>query len=91
MTESGPRRSWRCSPQAMTRLLGDLDREGVVVEGGPVEGRVTASTPVGDIEGRYLYDGQTLTVTVTRRPVLVPIGMIWDRLDRACGEPVAEA
>lgn len=91
MTESGSRRSWRCSPHALGRLLQELSDDGVVVEGGPGEGRVAAPTPLGDVEGRYLYDGQTLTVTITRKPGLVPIDMIWDRLDRLCGEPLAEA
>lgn len=61
------------------------------MQGGPAEGTAWAATPLGRVEASYEYDGEHLTVTVTKAPVMLPVGMIWERLDRICGPPVARA
>jgi hypothetical protein len=91
MSEAGLIRSWRCGPGAVDRALEEFRRFGGQVEGGPGEGLLRAATPLGRLEGRYTFDGEELTVTVTSKPAMLPIQLIWDRVDRICGPPVSRA
>jgi len=91
MSPEGQSRTWRCGPGPFRSALDELRALGGRVEGSDSEGSLAADTPVGRLEGRYRFDGDALTITVTRRPALVPIEMIWSRIDRVCGPPVAGA
>ena len=85
------RRSWRCRPGSVGGLLDQARRAGATVEGSESEGRLSAPTPLGRIEGLYAFDGDLFTVTVTARPSMLPIEMIWSRLDAVLGPPVMTA
>jgi len=84
-------RTWRCGPGPFHAALEDLRRFGGRIEGGESEGTMLIDTPAGPLEGRYRFDGDSLTVTVVRKPGLLPIEMIWGRIDRVCGPSVAGA
>ena len=91
MSPGEPTRTWRCSPGAFQRALEEFRRLGGATLGADTEGTVSVSTPLGRLEGRYLFDGEELTITLTSRPPMLPIGMIWSRLDQVCGPPVMKA
>ena len=91
MADQEFRRSWRCGPGACDEALEEFRRFGGSVLGGPSEGTLTASTPLGPVEGRYRFDGEELLVIVTVKPALLPVEMIWSRIDRICGPPVSRA
>ena len=61
------------------------------MDGSPAEGSLRLDSPAGRLEGTYRFDGEELTITVTRRPAVVPLEAIWSRLDALCGPPVARA
>jgi len=84
-------RTWRCGPGPFHAALEDLRGFGGRIEGGESEGTMSVETPAGRIEGRYAFDGDSFTVIVSRKPGLVPIEMIWSRIDRVCGPSVAGA
>ncbi len=91
MSPESHTRAWRCGPGPFHAALEELRGLGGRVEGSESEGSLAADTPAGRLEGRYRFDGDTLTVTVTRKPALVPVEMIWSRIERVCGPPVAGA
>lgn len=91
MSDIDSARSWRCGPGAVERALEEFRRVGGTVAGSGSEGTLSVSTPLGRVEGRYLFDGEELTVTVTTRPSMLPLEMIWNRVDRICGPPVMKA
>ena len=84
-------RSWRCPPGSLAAVLDQVGRVGASVAGSPAEGTLSAPTPLGRIEGRYRYDGDLLTVTLTKTPPLLPVEAVWSRLDGILGPPVAMA
>lgn len=84
-------RTWRCSPSVVRQALDRFLERGGRVEGGESDGRLNISTPLGPLEGRFTFDGDLFTVTLDRRPPMVPLGLIWEELDRICGPPVSLA
>ena len=84
-------RSWRCSPSSVKSALDELRRFGGTVAGGESEGTLAVDTPLGPLSGRFTYDGETFTIVVTGKPAMLPIQMIWDRVDRFCGPPTMMA
>ena len=91
MTPEAPARSWRCPPSAFKSALEEFRRFGGTVQGSDSFGDLGMSTPAGRLEGRYTFDGEEFTVTLTRKPEMIPIDMIWSRIDRLCGPPVMKA
>jgi hypothetical protein len=86
-----PTRTWRCTPGAFENALAEFHRLGGTTQGGGSEGTVSVATPLGPLEARYLFDGEELTITLTSKPPMLPVGMIWSRLDQVCGPPVMKA
>jgi hypothetical protein len=84
-------RSWRCSPGSVARSLEDARRAGAAIAGDETAGTIGAPTPLGRVEGRYAFDGELFTVTVTKIPAMLPVEMIWSRLDAVFGPPVITA
>ena len=84
-------RSWRCPPGSVKRSLEDARRAGAAIEGDENAGTIGAQTPLGRVEGRYEFDGELFTVTVTKIPAMLPIEIIWSRLDAVFGPPVTTA
>jgi len=91
MAEGNPTRAWRCAPGAFRDAVRRVRLAGGVIEGGDSEGKLTAQTPLGRLEGMYSFDGEELTVTILRKPSVVPVSMIWDQLDQVFGPPVTKA
>jgi hypothetical protein len=91
MASTDPSRSYRCSPSRVRAALEEVRRQGGTVKGSESEGTVSISTPLGPVEGRFTFDGELLSVVLTRRPALVPEGMVWGRLDALCGPPLGMA
>ena len=85
------KRSWLCHPGALAGLLDKARGAGAIVTGHGSEGIVRASTPLGPLEAGYTFDGERFTVTLTTKPAVLPIEMIWSRLDSILGSPVGEA
>ena len=88
---AGLRRSWHCAPGVFRKALDEFRRSGGTISEAGSGGTLSVSTPLGRLEGEYLYDGEELSVVITTKPALLPIEMIWDRLDRICGPPVMTA
>lgn len=84
-------RSWLCQPGALAGLLDKARGAGAIVTGIGSEGILKASTPLGPLEAGYTFDGERFTVTLTTKPSMLPIEMIWSRLDSILGSPVTEA
>jgi hypothetical protein len=68
-------------------VAGDIDallrqaRQAAKAAGGKLAGdskagTFTGKTPVGAIKGAYSVTGQTITVTISEKPWLVPLGRI---------------
>lgn len=91
MASGAPSRIYRCSPERVRAALDEIRRLGASVEGSESEGTVRVDTPLGMVEGRYVFDGEQLEVTLTRLPAMFPAGPIWQRLDAACGPPIGMA
>jgi len=91
MEETRSTRAYRCSPSRLRSALGEIRALGGRVEGSESEGEVSIPTPLGDVKGLYTFDGEELSVTLTRRPAMVPERLIWERLDEACGPPLGRA
>jgi hypothetical protein len=91
MSTPGPSRRYRCSPARLRSALDEVRRLGATVEGSESEGTVRVDTPLGRVEGEYTFDGEQLEVTLTRHPAMVPAGLVWQRLDAACGPPIGTA
>ena len=91
MSSTGTTRAYRCSPSRVRGALEEVRRQGGTVKGSESEGTVSISTPLGPVEGRFTFDGELLSVVLTRRPALVPEGMVWGRLDALCGPPLGMA
>ncbi len=85
------KRSWRCGPHVFRSALDEFRQVGGKAQGSDSEGTLRAETPLGRLEGLYTFDGDLLTITITRRPAMLPAEMIWSRLDAICGQPVASA
>lgn len=86
-----PTRSWRCGPGRFGGALEEFRQFGGTTQGSESDGTFSVATPLGRLEGRYLFDGEMLTITLTARPPMLPAEMIWSRLDRICGPPVMNA
>ena len=91
MTRDAPERTWRCPPSTFRSALEELRSFGGTVQGSDSQGDLVLSTPAGRLEGRYSFDGEEFTVTITRKPAMIPIDMIWSRLDQLIGPPVMKA
>ena len=91
MSQQALTRAWRCGPGAFHRALDEFRRFGGSITGGGSEGGLVAATPLGPLEGDYRFDGEELTVTIKVKPAMLPIEMIWNRLDRICGPPAMKA
>ena len=91
MTAARMTRSWQCHPGALTGLLDKARGAGASVTGSGSEGALKASTPLGPLEADYTFDGERFTVSLTTKPAMLPIEMIWSRLDSILGPPVSEA
>ena len=85
------KRSWLCQPEALAGLLDKARGAGATVTGSGSEGTLKAATPLGPLEADYTFDGERFTVTVTKKPLVLPIEMIWSRLDSFLGSPVSSA
>ena len=84
-------RSWMCNPEALAGLLERARAAGATVTGSASEGVLQAATPLGPLEAAYTFDGERFTVTLTKKPAMMPLAMIWSRLDSFLGSPVASA
>lgn len=84
-------RSWLCPPAALAGLLDRARAAGAIVTGNASEGNLKASTPLGPLEASYTFDGERFTVTLITKPAVLPVEMIWSRLDSILGSPVATA
>ena len=85
------KRSWRCGPGPFRTALNELRRVGGTVTGPESAGTFRADTPLGLLEGSYEFDGEVLTITISKSPPMLPLDQIWSRLDQICGHPIAAA
>ena len=44
--------------------------------GDGTSGSIASQTPVGQVEGDYSISGNEITITITKKPIMVPCGMI---------------
>ncbi|MGV3461050.1 MAG: hypothetical protein ACO1N9_11430 [Flavobacterium sp.] len=51
--------------------------------GDETQGSFEGSTPVGGFEGRYAIEGDSITVTVDKKPFLVSTSRIQDEFEKA--------
>jgi hypothetical protein len=86
-----PSRRYRCSPSRVRTALEEVRRMGATVEGNESEGTVRMDTPLGVVEAAFTFDGEQLEVLLTKKPAMVPAGLVWQRLDAACGPPIGIA
>jgi len=91
VTSAAPARTWRCGPDAFRRAVEELRRAGGTIAGGDSEGTLSAATPLGLVKGTYRFDGEELTVTITDKPAMLPVDLVWSRMDQICGSPVTRA
>jgi hypothetical protein len=84
-------RRWRCRPESVAGLLAGAQRMGAKLEGEEGGGKLSVPTPLGPLEGTYAFDGELFIVAVTARPAMLPVEMIWSRLDAILGAPVVTA
>jgi len=74
-------RTFACNPAEMDKILDEVRKLGAIVDGDPAGGTLTGQTPLGAFEGSYAHDGQQVTLTITKKPALVPDGFLESRLD----------
>lgn len=51
--------------------------------GDETQGNFEGSTPVGSFEGRYAIEGDSITVTIDKKPFLVSNSRIQDEFEKA--------
>lgn len=51
--------------------------------GNEVQGNFEGSTPVGSFEGRYTIEGDSINVTIDKKPFLVSNSRIQDEFEKA--------
>ncbi len=79
-------RSWRCSPHAFERAKRALAQSAMVVIDGGAAGVLRPPVPGPEGTGRFTYDGELLTLTVSFQDPLA--SDVWRLLDDLCGPPV---
>lgn len=60
-----------------------LERAGGSFNGNPVEGDFQAKTPIGFIKGSYQIEGQELSLSITKKPLLLSCKRIEKELSSA--------
>lgn len=58
------------------RIKTAINRYGGTVSGNASDGEFSESTPVGLIAGSFAIDGQTCTITIHQRPMVLPCAFI---------------
>lgn len=74
-------RTFDCKTDELDKILDEVRKLGAVVEGNPSSGTLTGQTPLGAFEGTYAHDGQQVTLTITKKPALIPDAFLENRLD----------
>lgn len=74
-------RTFACSADEVGEILDEVRKLGARVEGDTASGNLGGDTPLGRFEGIYAHDGERLTLTITKKPVLVPDSFLESRLD----------
>jgi hypothetical protein len=74
-------RTFKCSPQDLSRILEEVKSLGASVEGDARSGRLVGDTLMGHFEGTYEHDGESLTLAITKKPALIPESFLAGRLD----------
>jgi len=59
--------------------VGDKGR----LNGDEKQGSFVGSTPIGSFEGRYIIEGDDITVTIDKKPFLVSNGRIQEEFEKA--------
>ena len=59
--------------------VGDKGR----LSGNEQQGTFEGSTPIGSFEGSYAIEGDSITITIDKKPFLVSTGMIKDEFEKA--------
>ena len=55
----------------VNRASGEIARSGGVFQGDSSQGNFRAKTPIGSIEGAYVIEGQNISLTITKKPLLL--------------------
>lgn len=74
-------KTFRCSPENAKKALAEMESLGANVEGNASGGTLRGDTLMGHFEGTYLHDGENLTLTITKKPPLIPESFLQGRLD----------
>ncbi|HLX63987.1 MAG TPA: hypothetical protein VKX17_22130 [Planctomycetota bacterium] len=60
-----------------------LKQHGGSLIGDEKSGAFTGQTPMGAVEGNYSAAGNTVTITITKKPFMVPLSMIQTQIKKA--------
>lgn len=69
-------KTYSLTPQQFTALRSKLLEAGITV---PSD--ITGVLSFKNIELKYTYTGGSLTLSILKRPILIPPSMIWDAVD----------
>jgi len=62
--------------ETLEKIRSAVKNMGGSFTGDETSGTIVSQTPVGQIEGDYSISGGDITITITKRPMMVPCGMI---------------
>jgi hypothetical protein len=65
---------------ALGRMQTLIEQEGGQFAGDATAGRFSGHSPVGPVEGRYTVFAESIRITITNKPMLVPCSVIEERI-----------
>lgn len=68
--------------QLLNKIKSTVGDKGNVV-GNEQQGNFEGDTPVGSFAGNYTIEGDSINITITKKPFLVSTGMIKDEFEKA--------
>lgn len=66
--------------ETVAKAKASIEKFGGTFTGDASNGDLVASTPAGKVKGSYTVAGQTITITITDKPFVVPVSVIEDRI-----------
>ena len=79
-------RTFKCGPGELGKFLARIKEMGAVVTGDETSGELVGDTFLGRFEGTYVLENDQLTLTITKKPAMVPDSMLEKQLDKMASE-----
>ncbi len=83
-------RTFKCGPGELGKILSRLEEMGAEVRGDETSGELIGDTFLGRFEGTYVLENEQLTLTITKKPAMIPDSMLEKQLDKMAREHSAD-